>query len=123
LRSGTGAVCRYRAATAAVWIGALAGIAAARTNDFDADASYFDLGFDVTDVVATGPDPAVVRDFLASLEPLSLRITLTTCRHYLRTPASTSWSGTKRFCRVALAISGTRAFATTKPPDAPKVRR
>ena len=100
---------------AALSVLGLPGTATARTNDFDADGSYFDLGFDVSDVVATGPDPGVVREFLATLEPLSLRITLTTCQHYLTTPASTKWYGTKRFCRVALEVANTRAFATTKP--------
>jgi hypothetical protein len=90
--------------------------AGARTSDAEADLSNFDLGIDISDVVATGPDPVAVRDFLAAMEPVSRQIILTTCSHYLTTPRSAQWRGTKRFSAVALEVWPVgRAFSTTRP--------
>jgi hypothetical protein len=71
-------------------------------NDPDYDwHNRFDLGIDVRDVVKT---PQGVRSFLATLEPETQRIILTTCDRYMERSIKLHSRDAYQFCRVAVDL-------------------
>jgi len=77
--------------------------------------TMFDLGIDTSQVSLDRQD---VGAYLASLEPETSQIIMSSCAHYLTTPLSARSQDTLDFCRVALGAvaSGTvKTFASSEP--------